>query len=100
MEQENSKLYAIRFCGISRRRDVIPTEGSLRTNESIGNFVIYEVATGWSEAYESAKPKIQRMKELGRDMGLVGLEFMVEEVREVDVSGSGWRIRLERIEQK
>ncbi len=96
MTQEDSyKLYAIRICGITHRES-IGGEPSAQLNERICDFVLYEVAAEWNEAYENAKPKIQELKELGMKIGLKGLEFIVEDIR--DVSVDGWRIKLEKIE--
>ncbi len=65
--------------------------------ESSLNGVGYEVARDWEEARELFMPHLARIQMNSRDvLGDRSLECKLEDIRELDISHTGWKMRLEK----
>ena len=68
--------------------------------EGYYNAVDYQVARNWQEAKELFLPQKDRLQRNGRALlGDDNLECKIEDIRELDIVHTGWKIRLERKEE-
>lgn len=70
---------------------------SVSGSGGIHDGVNYEVARSSEEARELFTPWLERLNRNFRNFGFTGVETRIIDAREMDISHTGWKIRLEEI---